>query len=80
MTRSGRPANPSEPVAKRRECGQFDPPKASAGAAIAALGTKGVGVKIISGDNERVTQHVCAELGIPITGVLTGAELEALSD
>src|SRR3984893_7056085 len=58
----------------------FDPPKASAGAAIAALGAKGVGVKILSGDNERVTQHVCAELGIPITGVLTGTEIEALSD
>jgi P-type Mg2+ transporter len=58
----------------------FDPPKASAGAAIAALGAKGVGVKILSGDNERVTQHVCAELGIPITGVLTGTEIEATSD
>ena len=58
----------------------FDPPKASAGAAIAALGAKGVGVKILSGDNERVTQHVCAELGIPITGLLTGTEIEALSD
>ena len=58
----------------------FDPPKESAGAAIAALGANGVGVKILSGDNERVTQHVCAELGIPITGVLTGTEIEALSD
>ena len=57
-----------------------DPPKASAGAAIAALGAKGVAVKILSGDNERVTQHVCTELGIPITGLLTGTELEALSD
>jgi Mg2+-importing ATPase len=58
----------------------FDPPKASAGAAIAALAAKGVGVKILSGDNERVTRHVCAELGIPITGLLTGTEIEALSD
>ncbi len=58
----------------------FDPPKASAGAAIAALGAKGVGVKILSGDNERVTLHVCAELGIPITGLLTGVEIEMLSD
>ncbi len=57
-----------------------DPPKASAGAAIAALGAKGVGVKILSGDNERVTQHVCVELGIPILGMLTGTEIEALSD
>ena len=58
----------------------FDPPKSSAGAAIAALRAKAVGVKILSGDNERVTQHVCAELGIPITGLLTGIEIEALSD
>src|SRR5271169_6840846 len=58
----------------------FDPPKASAGAAIAALGAKGVGVKILSGDNERVTQHVCTELGIPITGVLNGTENDALDD
>jgi Mg2+-importing ATPase len=58
----------------------FDPPKASAGAAIAALGIKGVGVKILTGDNEYVTQHVCSELGIPITGLLTGAEIEKLSD
>ena len=57
-----------------------DPPKASAGAAIAALGVKGVGVKILSGDNERVTQHVCTELGIPITGLLTGNEIEVLND
>ena len=58
----------------------FDPPKASAGAAIAALGIKGVGVKILTGDNEHVTQHVCSELGIPITGLLTGAEIEGLTD
>jgi Mg2+-importing ATPase len=58
----------------------FDPPKASAGAAIAALGIKGVGVKILTGDNEHVTKHVCSELGIPITGLLTGAEVEKLSD
>ena len=57
-----------------------DPPKASAGAAIAALGAKGVSVKILSGDNERVTQHVCSTLDIPITGLLTGTEIEALDD
>ena len=58
----------------------FDPPKASAGAAIAALGKKGVGVKILTGDNEHVTQHVCSELGIPATGLLTGVEIEGLTD
>ena len=57
-----------------------DPPKASAGAAIAALGSKGVSVKSLTGDNEHVTQHVCSELGIPITGLLTGSEVVALTD
>jgi Mg2+-importing ATPase len=57
-----------------------DPPKQSAGIAISALTASGVGVKILSGDNERVGQHVCRELGIPVTGLLTGAEIETLGD
>ena len=58
----------------------LDPPKASAGTAIAALERSGVGIKIITGDNERVTQYVCAQLGIPVEGLLTGTELAALSE
>jgi P-type Mg2+ transporter len=58
----------------------LDPPKASAGAAIAALERSGVGIKIITGDNERVTQYVCTQLGIPVEGLLTGTELVALSE
>ena len=58
----------------------LDPPKASAGAAIAALARSGVGIKIITGDNERVTRYVCAQLGIPVEGLLTGTELAALSE
>jgi Mg2+-importing ATPase len=58
----------------------LDPPKASAGAAIAALERSGVGIKIITGDNERVTQYVCTQLGIPVEGLLTGTELTTLSE
>jgi Mg2+-importing ATPase len=58
----------------------LDPPKPSAGPAIEALEKQGVGIKVLSGDNEQVTKHVCTELGIPVTGLLTGAEIEALSD
>ena len=58
----------------------LDPPKASAGQAIAALQRSGVGIKIITGDNERVTQYVCTQLDIPIEGLLTGTELAALSE
>ncbi|MBI3517307.1 MAG: magnesium-translocating P-type ATPase [Proteobacteria bacterium] len=58
----------------------IDPPKASAGAAVAALTASGVEVKILSGDNDLVARHVCGALGIPVKGVLTGAALAELSD
>ena len=57
-----------------------DPPKASAAAAVGALAGSGVTVKIVTGDNELVTQHVCAELGLPVTGVLTGEQIQAMTD
>jgi len=60
--------------------GFLDPPKASAGAALAALKDSGVTVKIVTGDSELVTQHVCAELGVAVTGVLTGKEIERMDD
>jgi Mg2+-importing ATPase len=58
----------------------LDPPKESAKQALAALAAGGVTVKIVTGDNELVTQHICAELGMAVTGVLTGAELQKLDD
>ena len=57
-----------------------DPPKAGAAAAIAALRADGVAVKILTGDDERVTRHVCTKLGVPIEGVLTGADIARLDD
>ncbi|QSA98506.1 magnesium-translocating P-type ATPase [Methylococcus sp. EFPC2] len=60
--------------------GFLDPPKASAGAALSALEESGVTVKIVTGDSELVTQHVCAQLNIPVTGVLTGKEIEQMDD
>ncbi len=58
----------------------LDPPKESAGAALAALKESGVAVKIVTGDSELVTQHVCAQLNIPVTGVLTGKEIAQMDD
>ena len=60
--------------------GFLDPPKESAGAALAALKDSGVAVKIVTGDSELVTQHVCAQLKIPVTGVLTGKEIAQMDD
>ncbi len=58
----------------------LDPPKASAGTTIRALADAGVAVKVLTGDNESVTRHVFQEIGVPVTGVLTGAALEHLTD
>ena len=35
---------------------------------------------MLTGDNELVTRHVFAEIGVPVTGVLTGDALTQLSE
>ncbi len=58
----------------------LDPPKASAGATIQAMDAAGVSVKVLTGDNELVARHVFAEIGVTVTGVLTGDALTHISD
>jgi Mg2+-importing ATPase len=58
----------------------LDPPKESAAPAIAALKNHGVSVKVLTGDNELVSRKICAEVGLPLDQVLTGATVERLSD
>jgi len=58
----------------------LDPPKESAAAAISAMAHDGVAVKIITGDNERVAVHLCAQLKVEVLGVVSGDELTGLSD
>jgi len=58
----------------------LDPPKESAKEALANLAADRVEVKVITGDNELVTQHVFAQLGLPVCGVLTGTELQQMDD
>ena len=58
----------------------LDPPKESAKGALAALAASGIAVKIVTGDNELVTQHICGQLGLTVTGVLTGTEIQQLDD
>ena len=58
----------------------LDPPKAGAREALTALGKLGIALKVVTGDNEQVTRHVCGELGLKIAGTLTGPEVAALTD
>ncbi len=58
----------------------LDPPKPSATKAILALKKLGVQVKVITGDNELVTKKICGEVGLDVKGMLTGDEVEKMSD
>ena len=58
----------------------LDPPKPSAAGAIGGLAAAGVDVKVLTGDNEHVTRHICAELGLPVDDLITGDALARLSD
>jgi Mg2+-importing ATPase len=58
----------------------FDPPKADVQQTIADLANRGVQLKIITGDNEKVARHVAEEVHLPVTGLLTGGALNSMSD
>lgn len=58
----------------------LDPPKDSARAAIAALQTRGVKIKVITGDNDLVARKICKEVGLATEHVLLGSEVETMSD
>jgi len=57
----------------------LDPPKQSAKDALRGLKDAGIAVKVITGDNERVTRHVCDMLGFDAGDVLTGDVMRTLS-
>ncbi|MDZ5604840.1 magnesium-translocating P-type ATPase [Pseudomonas sp. RP23018S] len=58
----------------------LDPPKESAGPAIAALREMGVCVKVLTGDNALVTSTVCRQVGIDPGEPLLGQDVERLDD
>jgi len=58
----------------------LDPPKESAAPALQALALHGVRVKVLTGDGEPVTAHVCAQVGLPVGPILTGAAIERMDD
>src|SRR5262249_15721982 len=56
-----------------------DPPLLDAGAAIEALRTDGVKVKILTGDNELIARRVCAQVGLNAERVVSGEEIDRLT-
>ena len=58
----------------------LDPPKQTAPAAIEALHSYGVQVKVLTGDNEKVTKAICAQVGLPAEHILLGSDIDTMSD
>ena len=58
----------------------LDPPKPSAAPAIKALLEHGVKTKILTGDNEKVTQAICEKVGLDIEHILLGVDIDQMSD
>jgi Mg2+-importing ATPase len=57
-----------------------DPPLDTAAVALRALRRDGVQVKILTGDSDLVAQHVCSQVGINVSRVVLGDEVDRTSD
>ena len=60
--------------------GFLDPPKESAGTAIAALRDHGVRTVVLTGDSEGVAAKVCSKVGVDASTMMTGREVEQMDD
>ena len=58
----------------------FDAPKSSAASALQKLEQLHVQVKVLTGDQKSVTLSICRRLGIETEHILTGEEMEELSE
>ena len=58
----------------------LDPPKPTTKSAICALNEYGVAVKILTGDNEKVTKCIAKQVGLDVCEVLLGSEIDKLTD
>lgn len=60
--------------------GFLDPPKESAKSSIVALNKAGIRVIVLTGDNLEVTKCICKKVGINTNKIVSGSEIEKLSD
>jgi Mg2+-importing ATPase len=58
----------------------LDPPKETTEPALNALRDHGIAVKVLTGDNELVTAKICHEVGLQISGLLRGSDIEAMDE
>ncbi|EGC34964.1 hypothetical protein DICPUDRAFT_94662 [Dictyostelium purpureum] len=58
----------------------IDPPKSDCAGAIRQLRENNVAVKVLTGDNLAVARKICRDVGIDVSRVISGPELEGVDD
>lgn len=58
----------------------LDPPKSDAKQIVSELYKLGVDIKIITGDNRFISKYIAQSVGFEIKGIITGGELDSMSD
>ena len=58
----------------------LDPPKESTAPALKALAANGIAVKVLTGDNELVTAEVCRQVGLDVSGIVLGPQIDSMDD
>ena len=57
-----------------------DPPSPDAAHALAQMKRDGIDVKILTGDNELVARHVCAQVGLDAQSIVLGPEVDGMTE
>ncbi|MBV2167904.1 MAG: magnesium-translocating P-type ATPase [Bdellovibrio sp.] len=57
-----------------------DPPKAGIKTVLQNLSESHVSFRMVTGDSELVTRHLFQQVGVEVTGVLTGAQIQEMDD
>lgn len=57
-----------------------DPPKCTARAALDALASAGIAVKVVTGDHPLVAARICADVGLEAGQPVTGREIDRMDD
>ena len=58
----------------------LDPAKVSVNETLKRLEKYGIEIKVLTGDNELVSQKIAHDIQLPIKGMLIGSEIESMSD
>lgn len=58
----------------------LDPAKPTVKESLGILEELGIEIKVLTGDNEIITQKICQDVSLPVKGVITGVQIDNIQD